>query len=192
MNNNIVNIDEYAIKELESYGFHIDGYDSVASLMNRNLNQVPTAGGVYAVITLDQDMPEFIVWQYGDKYKKKDRKTKEEIIRPLMYSREELEKSWLSETSIVYFGKADNLNERLKTYIRYYDRLKECTQTCEEFNQVAHRGGRSIWQVKGAEDFILVWMKTPNAVPKDVEAKLIQDFKSNHGGCRPFANKKDS
>lgn len=190
--NNIVNIDENITKELESFGFHIDGYDTVASLMNRsNFNHVPTEGGVYAVITLDRNMPEFIIWKYGYKYKKKDRKTKEEVIRPLMYSREELEKSWLSDTYILYWGKADNLNKRLSTYLRYYDRLKECVQTHEEFNQVAHRGGRSIWQVNGIEDFIIVWMKTPNADPKVVEAKLIQDFKSNHGGCRPFANKQD-
>ena len=183
-------INENAKKELADLGFSIDGHDRVESLINHpeKMSQVPAAGGVYAVITPDSAMPEFIMWQYGNYYKKKDKKTGIENIKPLMYSIAVLEDSWISDTSIIYFGKADDLHKRINDYIRYYNKLQECQHTHEQLNKVAHRGGRSIWQIKGAENLIIAWMLTPNETPKLVEAGLIKTFKEKHG-CRPFANK---
>lgn len=181
-----LSIDDAEFGELENLGFRIDGCDVVSSLLGKsNRRQIPESPGVYAVIRLDADYPEFIMWPYGDIYKKKGN------FKSLMYSHAELEKNWVLDSSVVYIGKAVNLNERLNDYLDYYCKLKECQETKSHINQVGHRGGRSVWQLKGAEDLLIVWMETPGQIPRDVEWTFIQKFKSRHDGHRPFANKQD-
>ena len=183
-----LSIEDADFDELEKLGFRIDGCDLVSSLLEKsNRSQIPKLPGVYAVLRTDTGHPESIIWPYGDLYKKKGE------FKQLMYNQEELERSWISDSSIVYIGKADkNLNERLNDYLDYYVALKECQHTKSHINQVAHRGGRSIWQLKNAEDLLFVWMLTSTGqIPRDVESALIQRFKSRHNGHRPFANKRD-
>ncbi len=186
-------ISENVINELAGIGFRVDGYDNVKTLLeSMNRDRIPKVGGVYAIIIPNKETPKFKVWEFGASYTKKDRKTKAEKVHPLMYDTVELAQSWVKDSNIIYIGKADDLHKRLTDYIRYYLRLKECQVFKSKYNQVAHRGGRSIWQVEGAEDFMVVWMKTDsNENPKDVESALIINFKNAHGNCRPFANKRD-
>ncbi len=181
-------IEDFSINnEFDSLGFRVDGCYRVAELLNEaNRKQIPKVPGVYAVLRLDAAIPEFIIWPFGDQYRKKGE------LLPLMYDLSSLEKEWIRDTSILYIGKADNnLNERLGTYLDYYCKLKDCQLTHSHINSVTHRGGRSVWQVKGAENFLIVWMETPGQIPRDVEKGLIQKFKALYGNRRPFANKQD-
>lgn len=172
---------------MKDIGFEISGFDTVESLLEKsNRKQIPQSRGVYTILCLDKRNPGFIVWSYGDQYKRKGE------IKPLMYDPLILEKDWVPNTSILYIGKASqDLNGRLDSYIRYYCRLTECQKERSHINSVTHRGGRSIWQLENPDNFIVAWMETPNQDPTHKESDLLEKFKSLHDGKRPFANKRD-
>jgi hypothetical protein len=53
---------------------------------------------------------------------------------------------------------------------------------------VGHQGGRRIWQLADAEDFVLAWMVTGNDDPQAVEAELLHAFLADHGKL-PIGNR---
>lgn len=179
-----------ARREMEALGFKAEGWCTVKSMMDGiNKGCIPENGGVYMILRSDFSSPEFTIWEYGICYEKKDKETGEIKPHKLMYSIGDLENSWIPGTAILYIGKGDNLKRRINEYIRYYKKLMECQYKKIKVNNVSHRGGRSIWQIKDAEKLIVAWMSTPGAEPVDMEKQLIIGFKSNNNGKFPFANK---
>ena len=53
---------------------------------------------------------------------------------------------------------------------------------------VAHWGGRYLWQLADAEDLVLCWKPTPRSDPRSVEKAMISDFEVTYGR-RPYANR---
>ena len=56
---------------------------------------------------------------------------------------------------------------------------------------VGHWGGRLIWQLEDAKDLIVCWKVLEKEEPREEEKKMIQAFKKQHEGKRPFANLQD-
>lgn len=56
---------------------------------------------------------------------------------------------------------------------------------------VSHWGGRLIWQLEDAKDLIVCWKVLEKEEPRNVEKEMIQEFKEQHKGKRPFANLQD-
>lgn len=137
--------------------------------------------GAYLVLYLDGRKPEFVAkgtgsWYWGD----------------LNVDIAELNENWVEDTVVIYIGQAGarpdgswsdgNLKDRIRCYMRY-GQGKSCP----------HKGGRSIWQIKDAEKLYVCWKELPNKTvnPKAYEGAIIQEFKDQYRGKRPFANRQD-
>ena len=97
----------------------------------------------------------------------------------------DLEKLWVTGTPILYIGQAGGGTSKRTLRIRIRELL--------DFGSgkpVGHWGGRALWQMKGAEQFIISWRPLPVEDPRTVKARIIAKFKLRFGK-RPFANLKD-
>lgn len=132
-----------------------------------NLKDIPQEPGVYAIVKHPDSPTIFLENGTGGFFKGENPNV------PLA----ELQSNWVEDSSILYIGKASNLRNRLSQYFRF-----------GQGKNIGHKGGRYIWQLSCANDFIVYWKPTPNTDPDAVETELIQFFKQSHNGMRPFAN----
>lgn len=157
-------------QELAEAGF--SGFVTMGRLM-ADISVVPARPGVYVVMRQDDGKPAFLSRGTGGFFKGEDPNV----------GLDELQRNWLDDTSIMYFGKAGGLKScatlqsRLSQYVRFGQGMA-----------VGHRGGRYIWQLEDAKDLVVCWKLITDEEPRDVEKLMIQEFKTKHGGRRPFAN----
>jgi hypothetical protein len=84
---------------------------------------------------------------------------------------------------ILYFGRAQcelGIYERLNKYRRFGNGRRS-----------GHSGGRAVWQLEDAQHLKMCWLVTGERDPVEEENRLIDVFKKNHHGRRPFANRID-
>jgi hypothetical protein len=97
-----------------------------------------------------------------------------------------LQKRWVENSYVIYIGKAGRpegeatLRSRLQAFLSFGNEKR-----------AAHWGGRFVWQLEDHEDLLVCWKLTTSPTPREVEKKMIQDFKRNFSGNRPFANLRD-
>jgi hypothetical protein len=147
---------------LKSQGFA--GFKTVADLQATRCASVPREPGVYVVLREPIDSPKWLTKSSGGWFKKKD-----PTVPATM-----LEANWVDRTGVLYLGKADELQQRLRQYVEF-----------GAGKPIGHRGGRLIWQVVGSNDFVVAWL--PDSEPLSREAQLIQSFVDEFG-VMPFAN----
>ncbi len=152
-------------EELKKLGFI--GFESVKSLMMSDFSQVPSQGGIYAIVREKTEAPDFNEIGSGGFFKKKNPNV----------SIAELKKNWVDGSEVIYIGKATSLRNRLNQYMRF-----------GQGEGIGHYGGRFIWQLKDSRDLLVCWKPTPGKDPREVEKQMIQEFKASHDGMRPFAN----
>jgi hypothetical protein len=131
--------------------------------------KVPTEHGVYAVVRESTDEPRFVVPGTGRK--------------SCHYALDILQGAWVHDTAVLYFGKAQckrGILERLNKYRRFGNGKSS-----------GHSGGRAIWQLEDAQDLKVCWRVTGDRDPGAEESALIDLFKKDHQGARPFANRID-
>ena len=150
--------------ELEDMGF--TGFRVVVEALNGWIESVPREPGVYAVLRTERGEPSFLSQSKGGHFKGRDPTV------PVAG----LQEKWVDATDLLYVGKADDLGVRIKDLCGYG--LGE---------PIGHWGGRYLWQVKDHHSFTVAWRRTPNRDPFDVEAELMNDFRSLFGSW-PFAN----
>ena len=147
-----------------------EGFVSIGKLMSDN-SFVPNSAGVYIVLVPTKTTPVFLAVGTGGHFKQRNPNV----------TIEELKSNWVGDSHIVYIGKATSLKKRLKQYM--------------EFGQgkpVGHWGGRLIWQLADVKDFLVCWHTyVTEKLASDTESELIQKFKVEHNGHRPFANLRD-
>jgi hypothetical protein len=157
---------------LRQNGF--EGFVSIASL-KANPYQIPQKQGVYVVLFPFDKEPDFLQTGTGGFFKDKNPNV----------SISELESKWVSGTDIIYIGKAGGssskatLQSRLIQYLKFGMGMK-----------IGHWGGRYIWQLANSDSLLVCWKPTKQDA-RDVESEMIEQFKREHNGCRPFANLKD-
>lgn len=170
-------MDFNSLDELKSEGFV--GFKRIRDLF-LDTSTIPKERGNYLVLYVGGGRPEFNEKGVGGCFKGKK---PYDLI-------EKLESMWVGDTIVIYIGQAggragkwsnQTLNDRICTYMKF-----------GQGQNVAHRGGRYVWQIKNYKDLIICWKPWPNKIsdPKQVEGKLIQQFKSIYGK-RPFANLQD-
>lgn len=160
------------IKE-EIKGLKLDGISDVKSL-KQSCDVVPQKPGVYVVLGNYPTMPEFLEKGTGPAYHYK----KNTPPQPMNYPLNKLEESWIDDTCIIYIGKSDDtLRRRISTYIRF-----------GMGNDVAHRGGRAIWQLPDSDNLLIGWKTIEGTPASDVETKWLKEFMKKHNGKLPFAN----
>jgi hypothetical protein len=135
---------------------------------------VSTAAGVYVVLRPSTSPPSYLPSSPAGHFKGKDPTVSEHT----------LSSAWVPGAQVLYIGKAGavattqrGLRKRLDEYRAFGDG-----------QPVGHRGGRYIWQLADSSELLVAWLPTPDEEPFDVEHALIQTFRADHAGARPFAN----
>ncbi|MCK9183241.1 MAG: hypothetical protein M0P13_10260 [Fibrobacteraceae bacterium] len=162
----------YKIKELK------------ASIQEKKNNiEIPEVRGIYFVGQVDK-AKSLPVLEKSSMPKSK--------ARAKWYGKDVLERV-LKESQdkrILYIGKTDakkGLKERISAYIRYINKANKVTG--------AHNGGRSIWQLKGADALDFCWIPMekitddPGIKAEDIEKALIGAYWELYRNY-PFANRR--
>jgi hypothetical protein len=155
-------------RALETAGFN--GFVSFGRLREDLLDAVPKSGGVYVVYRGASDPPTFLPNSGGGKFKRRD---------PTV-AVADLETQWVADCPVVYIGKADNLQRRLREYARF-----------GAGEPVGHWGGRYIWQLADSDELLVAWTRCAEGqTAAGLERELVGAFKQRYG-CLPFANIND-
>ena len=138
------------------------------------LDHVPLQPGVYVVLREKDSRPVFLDRSPAGWFKGQDPTV------PVA----ELEDAWPDSAHCVYLGKAGSgrsgargLRQRIKEFRQYGNG-----------RPVGHQGGRRVWQLADADDYVLAWRPTPGRDPEATEAELINGFMAEHGK-RPIGNR---
>lgn len=145
----------------------MEKYENFATLeeLTSNLKMLEKLPAVYGVF-YKGDKPKFLEVGTGGHFKGRNPNVAIEL----------LEEKWVNGVQEIYIGKATDLRSRLSTYIRFGNTIA-----------VGHWGGRYIWQIADRENLVFAWKYIEEQDPRQVEAKLLQEFKLRHGKY-PFAN----
>ena len=155
----------------QALGF--EGFKTMGELMNGARTQIPAQKGVYVVLRESESKPQFLTESTGGHFKGRNPNV----------SLLELENNWVDGAQVVYVGKAGGigssatLQKRLTQYLRF-----------GQGANIGHWGGRYIWQLADSKDLVVCWKTLYTDIPRDVERKMIADFKVSYAGKRPFAN----
>ena len=155
--------EEWTRVALERRGY--EGWLTFADLANQ-LSTLTQAGGVYVVVRPSDQAPAFLRANAGGRFKGKD---------PTV-DHDALEANWVESAEVVYIGKANNLRQRLRQYMRFGTGVP-----------IGHWGGRLIWQLADSDELLVAWRETPGEVAKEVEMRMINAFRCAFSKP-PFAN----
>lgn len=149
---------------LEACGFQ--GFVRFQDLRESALATVPRTEGTYVV--LGQSLPPvFVPESCGGHFKGRNPTVALAV----------LEAKWVAGTEVLYIGKANNLQRRLRQYADF-----------GAGRPVGHWGGRFIWQLADSNSLLVAWMRSPQGeMPQVLEADLVAAFKTEHQRL-PFAN----
>jgi len=162
-------MDFNSIEELKDNGF--TGFKTVKELW-RDKSCIPKTMGVYIVINPNYSNTKFINPGVGGFFKGKDPNV--EI--------DELKMNYVSDSKVVYIGKAGGINvnatlhSRLGQYLRF-----------GKTKNVGHAGGRYIWQIKDYDKLLFCWKEIIGNEPENIERDLINSFIGKYGKM-PYAN----
>ena len=163
------------IEDLKAAGF--EGFVSVADLRNGGDVKIPESPGVYMVVRVSDEEPEFVEIGSGGHFKKRNPNV------PIA----DLNANWVDGTCVVYIGKAGGSNSSATLQSRIGQYLQFGLGKA-----VGHWGGRYVWQLKDASKLLFCWKEfAVDKEPKEVETELIREFRGQYGDRRPFANLKD-
>jgi hypothetical protein len=130
-----------------------------------------TVGGgptVYVIFRPDVWTPGFLEVNPGGHHKGRDPTVTSEVLAA----------KWVAQAQVVYIGKADVANRRLKQFARF-----------GAGEPIGHWGGRYIWQLPDVEELLVAWHPiTWGEAAREYEQRLMRYFAECHGGARPFAN----
>lgn len=153
-------------------GLETQGFIGFALFKGIALDRLPTQQGVYVVLRESDSRPVFLARSEAGRFKGQD---------PTV-STKELERSWPAGAHCVYIGKAGarggrGLQQRIKEFRQFGDG-----------RAVGHQGGRRIWQISDADDFVLASKPTPHEDPEAVESALLRAFVAEYG-MLPIGNR---
>lgn len=127
-------------------------------LLGGGLIDVPKAPGTYVVLWEQPGPPRFVDKSCGGHFKSKDPTVDPDVLAP----------KWVLGASVIYIGKADQLQRRLKQYARF-----------GAGHPVGHWGGRYIWQLEGCQQLPVAWRALPDGSDaRAEEVKLLEEFVS--------------
>ncbi|MGN6366846.1 MAG: hypothetical protein ACTHN5_01015 [Phycisphaerae bacterium] len=156
----------------------LTGFVTVRELRACNLSCVPGKRGdigVYVMLRMTDGVPTFLPASTGGRFKGRDPNVALDLLKAKR----------IADSQIVYIGKAGapgksaTLRSRLKQYLDF-----------GAGRPIGHWGGRYTWHLPDSDDLVVGWKLTLDAVPREVEQKMIREFTEAFGG-RPFANLAD-
>jgi hypothetical protein len=157
-------MDAFTDEWLRDHGF--EGFDPFDGILEGSVS-LPSAGGVYVVtISADQE-PRFTESSTGGHFKQRDPEVDVAI----------LEAKWVRGAHVVYIGKANELDRRLRELARFGAGAA-----------IGHWGGRYLWQLADVAELRVAWLETPDRNPRGVESEYLAEFAAAFDGRLPFAN----
>jgi hypothetical protein len=161
-------LSSFARESLEREGF--TGFLTFDDLRAR-LSVIPPRGGVYIVLRQGGVPVEFRDSNPGGRFKGRDPTVESNVLH----------RKWIDDCAVVYIGKGDNIQRRLKQYADF-----------GTGKPIGHWGGRYIWQLADSENLLVAWMPCESdETAAMMEARLLRRFKEEHDGRLPFANLAD-
>jgi hypothetical protein len=155
--------------ELRATGF--SGFQTVGELRESELEAVPRDPGVYVVIRVHSGPPAYLAQSAGGWFKGNDPTVPTATLTA----------KWVAGAQLLYVGKAtggsnraNGLRKRLGLLLRY-----------GAGKPVGHQGGRYLWQVEGAEEYVVAWRMVED--PTAEENQILCEFSAAYGSY-PFAN----
>lgn len=149
------------IDDLKTQGF--EGFISVFEL-KKSTNVVPKKEGIYLVLRLENEEPEFLIENPAGHYN--GNPTVDIAI---------LKSKWIPNCPILYVGESSDLNKRISLLMEF-----------SNGQSVRHWGGRYMWQIRGSENYLICWCLTNNH--ENAKKEFIKNFKAQHNNKKPFAN----
>lgn len=143
-----------------------DGGFSVKELYECSCAHIPSHSGIYIVKRKSQDIPKFLEEGTGGFFKNKNPNVPLEV----------LEDNWVPNAEVLYIGKAKNLKERIRQYVKFGYGFK-----------IGHQGGRYIWQLQDSQALVIFWKILKDIEPREEEKKALM-YCQEHYGKLPFAN----
>jgi hypothetical protein len=160
-----VSLSAFTRNALQSDGF--GGFLTFDELRGQ-IGRAPTEGGVYVVLRASTDAVTFIDANPGGRFKGRDPTVATSMLR----------EKWIRDCEVVYIGKANNIQKRLKQYADF-----------GAGRPVGHWGGRYVWQLEDSAALLVAWKRCePDDTAAALEARLVARFTDEHGGRLPFAN----
>lgn len=153
---------------LRAAGF--EGFVAVRDLRREDCAGVPRANGVYVMVRERGAAPRFNLRGTAAHWRGQDPNVKPELLA----------ERWVSDACVLYVGRAagtgvrGKLQQRVKRWLRF-----------GEGRNVAHWGGRYVWQLADAYSLPVAWKVCDDAAAE--EAALLAAFERAHGAL-PFAN----
>jgi len=153
-------------KDLETTGFA--GWRTWDQLRASEFSAVPSGSAAYVVFRPAVSQPSFLKANPGGRFKGKDPTVAVDVLKA----------EWVPDSQVVYIGKADVANRRLKQFARF-----------GAGEPVGHWGGRYIWQLADSADLLVAWHAISwTEAAREYERRLLAQFAELHNGSRPFAN----
>lgn len=140
------------------------GLEGFVSLRTLDPATVPAGSGVYVVFAPEDFEFRVLDGSSGGHFKDKDPTVDFELLL----------KRWISETRIIYIGKATSLRSRLRQF-RDFGNGKP----------VGHWGGRYLWQLDASHRLLVAW-RTVDDFARE-ESSMLAAFVTDFGRL-PFAN----
>lgn len=153
---------------LEEFG-DFEGGKTIEEL-SVSLTDVPSSPGVYVVLRNGIEK-SFLERSTGGIFKNK---------KPSVLI-DTLEKKWVDEVELIYIGETGSLRKRLTDLISFGSGIDE----------IAHYGGRYIWQLKNSNRLRIYWQVTEPNEHIDKKFDMINKFKAIYDKY-PFAVLKNS
>lgn len=159
-----------------------DGFKGFYKIKNLKVNNIsiPCERGVYMVLLTDEEQPTFLSIGSGGYFKKKNPNVPLEILNS----------KWVENAKVLYIGQAGGIRKGKWSNSTLCQRINDyITFGCGE--DVAHYGGRFIWQIKNNQSLLMCWKTLPNKTidPSSEEKKYLIQFKNEYSKL-PFANLK--
>jgi len=146
-----------------------EGFDAFVTFaaLRSNPSAIAAAAGVYVVLRRSTEAPSFLETSCGGHFKGRNPTARVDA----------LERKWVPTAQVVYIGKGDRLQRRLRQYADF-----------GASHPVGHWGGRYVWQLADSDQLLVAW-KTCGAgeTAAELEAALVGRFKRAFGRL-PFAN----
>lgn len=150
------------------------GFTGFVRVGEVDVDAVPQAPGVYALVRTAEQRPVFMRESSGGRFRGKN-----PALEPAV-----LERSWIEGPEVLYVGKATASGAGRRGLQKRVDELRRFGAG----EPVSHWGGRAVWQLADRDELLVAWNATDED-PAAVEARMLRDFKERYGAL-PFANQR--
>lgn len=150
-----------------------DGFAGFRAFGQLEINRVPQAPGLFAVLKPAGYEPRFLAKSTAGVFKKKDPSLRQEALAA----------EWIEDADVLYLGKAGPGSKGNRG-------LRRQVQEFVDFGKgkpPGHWDGRLIWQLADPQSLVIAWKELPAVEVNLAEARYHADFRELYGRL-PFAN----